>query len=305
MIKIGSALVTFFLALAVQAASDDTVLVRQGQTAISIRDVRVALENFVPEQSRGELLASEKRLRDFVAQLFAVRKLADESRQRTLSADEQAKISAATERAAAQVQLDHAINAQAAPDFENAAREFYLANPKQFQRPERVRAQHVLIKPEGRTKEEALILAKHVLDLASKGDQDFGKLAEEFSEDPTGKQNGGDLGLFARGAMVKPFEDAAFALKKVGELAGPVETQFGYHIIRLAERTAETMIPFDEVKDKLMRDESLKFKRAAIAREYERIGKLPGIEVDQAAISALVKPIDMKAHAHGAPSTAE
>lgn len=305
MIKIGSALVTFFLALAVQAASDDTVLVRQGQTAISIRDVRVALENFVPEQSRGELLASEKRLRDFVAQLFAVRKLADESRQRTLSADEQAKISAATERAAAQVQLDHAVSAQAAPDFENAAREFYLANPKQFQRPERVRAQHVLIKPEGRTKEEALILAKHVLDLASKGDQDFGKLAEEFSEDPTGKQNGGDLGLFARGAMVKPFEDAAFALKKVGELAGPVETQFGYHIIRLAERTAETMIPFDEVKDKLMRDESLKFKRAAIAREYERIGKLPGIEVDQAAISALVKPIDMKAHAHGAPSTAE
>ena len=305
MIKIGSALVASFLALAVHAASDETVLVRQGQTVISIRDVHVALENFVPEQSRGELLASEKRLRDFVAQLFAVRKLADESRQRTLSADEQAKISAAAERAAAQVQLDHAVNAQAAPDFEKAAREFYLANPKQFQRPERVRAQHVLIKPEGRTKEEARILAKHVLDLASKGDQDFGKLAEEFSEDPTGKQNGGDLGLFARGAMVKPFEDAAFALKKVGELAGPVETQFGYHVIRLAERTAETMIPFDEVKDKLMRDESLKFKRAAIAREYERIGKLPGIEVDQAAISALVKPIDMKAHAHGAPSTAE
>ena len=293
--KIHLALIVPLLAVAAPAASDETVLVRQGQTTVSTTDLQVALENFVPERSRSELLANEKRLRDFVAQLFAVRKLADESKERTLKADELAKINAATERAAAQVQLDHLVAAQPAPDFEKAAREFYLANPKQFQRPERVSAQHVLIKPEGRSKDEALTLAKHVLALAKKGDQDFAKLAEEFSEDPSGKENGGNLGLFARGAMVKAFEDAAFSLQKVGELAGPVETQFGYHVIRLVERTAETLIPFDEVKDKLIGDETLKFKRASIAREYERIGKLPGIEVDQAAISALVKPIDMKA----------
>lgn len=293
--KIHLALIVPLLAVAAPAASDETVLVRQGQTTVSTTDLQVALENFVPERSRSELLANEKRLRDFVAQLFAVRKLADESKERTLKADELAKINAATERAAAQVQLDHLVAAQPAPDFEKAAREFYLANPKQFQRPERVSAQHVLIKPEGRSKDEALTLAKHVLALAKKGDQDFAKLAEEFSEDPSGKENGGNLGLFARGAMVKAFEDAAFSLQKVGELAGPVETQFGYHVIRLAERTAETLIPFEEVKEKLIGDETLKFKRASIAREYERIGKLPGIEVDQAAISALVKPIDMKA----------
>lgn len=293
--KVFPALILAFLAFATHAASDEVVLVRQGPTAVSARDVQVALENFVPDRNRREILASEKRLRDFVAQLFAVRKLADESKERTLKADELAKINAATERAAAQVQLDHLVAAQPAPDFEKAAREFYLANPKQFQRPERVSAQHVLIKPEGRSKDEALTLAKHVLALAKKGDQDFAKLAEEFSEDPSGKENGGNLGLFARGAMVKAFEDAAFSLQKVGELAGPVETQFGYHVIRLAERTAETLIPFEEVKEKLIGDETLKFKRASIAREYERIGKLPGIEVDQAAISALVKPIDMKA----------
>lgn len=295
----------FFAALALSgSAVADDVLVKQGETTITSRDVVLAIENFVPESARRELQASEKRLRDFVAQLFAIRKLADEAHGRELSADERWKINASSERAAAQVQLDHRVEELAPNDLENLAREFYVANPEQFQQKEQIRAQHVLIKPEGRSKEEALTLAKHVFTLAKNGDQDFAKLAEEFTEDSSGKANGGDLGFFGRGAMVKPFEDAVFALKDKGDVVGPVETQFGYHVIRLVERKPESTVPFEQVKDKLVRDETLKFKRAAIAREYERIGKLPGIEVDQAAISALVKPIDMKAHAHGA-STAQ
>jgi parvulin-like peptidyl-prolyl isomerase len=65
--------------------------------------------------------------------------------------------------------------------------------------------------------------------------EDFAKLANEFTEDPSGRGRGGDLGWFGRGAMVKPFEDAAFALKP-GEVSGIVESQFGYHIIKLDER---------------------------------------------------------------------
>ena len=293
--KFFAASVASLVVLTVQAADDSSALVRHGETVITSRDVDIAIENFIPEKGRADILGSEKRLRDFVAQLFAVKKLADEAKQRELNAEERAKIEATVERTTAQVQLDYLVGAQSAPDFEKSAREFYLANPKQFLQPEQIHAQHILIKPEGRSKEEALALAKQVLALAKKGDQEFAKLASEFTEDVSGKANGGDLGFFARGAMVQPFEDAVFALKATGELVGPVETQFGYHIIRLVERKPESTSPFEQVKDKLVRDETLKFKRAAIAREYERIGKLPGIEVDQAAISALVKPIEIKA----------
>ena len=75
-----------------------------------------------------------------------------------------------------------------------------------------------------------------------RADEDFAEIAAEISEDPGSKDNGGDLGLFRRGQMVKPFEDAAFSLEP-GTLSDLVRSDFGIHIIRVEEHTQASTRP--------------------------------------------------------------
>jgi peptidyl-prolyl cis-trans isomerase C len=91
--------------------------------------------------------------------------------------------------------------------------------------PTEIRASHILVKTEDE--------AKKLYDEIQNG-KDFGQIAQEVSLCPSG-QNGGDLGFFGKGMMVKPFEDAAFSLE-IGEISQPVETQFGWHLIKLTDK---------------------------------------------------------------------
>ena len=88
-----------------------------------------------------------------------------------------------------------------------------------------VRASHILVK----TEEEAKKLRDEIIN-----GKPFAEVAGEVSLCPSG-QNGGDLGYFGRGMMVKPFEDAAFSME-VGEVSAPVETQFGWHLVKLLDK---------------------------------------------------------------------
>jgi peptidyl-prolyl cis-trans isomerase NIMA-interacting 1 len=106
----------------------------------------------------------------------------------------------------------------------------------------KVAASHVLIQYKGsmraaptitRTKEEAKKLASEVLAKAKKG-QDFAGLAKQYSDEPGAKERAGNLGKFSRATMVKPFADAAFALKP-GDVSELVETDFGFHVIKRTE----------------------------------------------------------------------
>lgn len=136
------------------------------------------------------------------------------------------------------------------------AQDFYKQNAEQFKTPEQVRASHILVKceqeakdDEVKTKREA---ANKILDRVKKG-EDFGKLADELSEDPSAKQNHGDLDFFPRqGAMVEPFADAAFKLKK-GEVAdSPVRSEFGFHVIKVTDRKDPGTMAFDDAKERLL-----------------------------------------------------
>jgi peptidyl-prolyl cis-trans isomerase D len=91
------------------------------------------------------------------------------------------------------------------------------------------------------------VKAEEVLKQVQAPGADFAALAKKYSQDSGSAVNGGDLGMFGRGAMVKPFEDAVYKLKE-GEVSGPVESQYGYHIIKLTAIKQAKVKPFEEVR---------------------------------------------------------
>ncbi|MCP5277596.1 MAG: SurA N-terminal domain-containing protein [Thiobacillus sp.] len=134
------------------------------------------------------------------------------------------------------------------------AKKYYEANQARYQEPERRRASHILIQaPEGgdaATKAAAKAKAEQVLAEVRKTPGKFADLARQHSQDPGSGQNGGDLGAFTRDMMVKPFSDAAWSMKP-GEISGLVESQFGFHIIRLDGVLPGAKMGFDVVKGEI------------------------------------------------------
>jgi peptidyl-prolyl cis-trans isomerase C len=136
---------------------------------------------------------------------------------------------------------------------DQAAREFYDKHKAEMQVPERLHLRHILITVDPKAppadREKARQKAQDILKRAQ-GGEDFAKLAQAFSDDPS-KAQGGDLGLVGKGQTPPAFETAAFALKKPNDLSPVVEVNYGFHIIQLVERQAPTTLSFDQVKDRV------------------------------------------------------
>lgn len=130
---------------------------------------------------------------------------------------------------------------------------YYQDHRNEYDVKERRRARHILLKiSEGADEdkiEELRKKAKKIHDRIEKG-EDFAKLAKENSEDAESAKNGGELGFFGRGMMVKPFEEAAFSIKE-GEVSKPVLTRFGWHIIKLEKIEPGRVKPLTEVKNSI------------------------------------------------------
>ena len=132
------------------------------------------------------------------------------------------------------------------------AETFYKENLDKFKQEESVKASHILIGVDPKAGEEDKKKAREKAEgllKKIKAGEDFAALAKEYSTCPSSAQ-GGDLGFFGKGQMVPPFENAAFAMKP-GEVSDVVETQFGYHIIKVTEKKAAETTKFDEVKPKI------------------------------------------------------
>ena len=127
---------------------------------------------------------------------------------------------------------------------EAEAKKLYDSQVAQIKPEEELKARHILVKTEEKAKEIAT-------KIASGDDKLFAEQAKAHSEDPGTKDEGGDLGFFGRGQMVPQFEEAAFKLKK-GEISAPVQSQFGWHLIKVDDKRTKQPPEFAAVKERIM-----------------------------------------------------
>jgi len=149
-------------------------------------------------------------------------------------------------------------------------KQFYEQNLKQYAQGDERQASHILIavdaKASAEEKQAARARAGQLVQQARQNPAGFAELARKNSQDPGSAANGGDLGFFPRGAMTKAFDDAVFQMK-AGEIAGPVESEFGYHIVRLIAVKGGRGL--DEVKSQV----ALDLKRQKAGKRFSELAE--------------------------------
>lgn len=187
------------------------------------------------------------------------------------------------------VYLNSYLNSLDLPDFNNIALENYKLNKAKFMRPERVKAQHILIHFDGDV-DKSKLLAQEVRTKVIKAEQGFADLAREYSNDSSAKSNGGSLGFFDKNQMVPEFSKAAFSLKE-GDVSEPVKTQFGWHIIQVLEKQPAKLMEFSEVKGNLIRDAEHSFKQNARGKKLNETVYTPGLKVNEELIKKITNDL--------------
>lgn len=205
----------------------------------------------VPEFARKTYAGTDGR-RKFLDELITRELLLQEARKRGIDRDRtfQERLERIKERNMLDGLIREEVDARVtvAPDEIKA---YYDANQGSFTANDELRAGHILV----RTEAEAAELRRRILE-----GEDFAAVARRASLDAATRHKGGDLGVIKKGQTVPEFERALFTLK-VGEISQPVPTQFGYHLVKLTDRTPGVPLSFEEAKDQVKEQVQIEKKR--------------------------------------------
>jgi parvulin-like peptidyl-prolyl isomerase len=229
---------------------------------------RLLLEDYI---ARSDVTATEEEVDEEWNRIAA--QFPDAETFEKVLEEEGVTVAEVREQVSSQVKLDK-LMAQEVGESEVTdaeAQAFYDLRPEEFAQPAQVRARHILLP----SKERAEELHKRIEE-----GEDFAALAGEFSECPSGKQ-GGDLGFFGEGQMVEPFSRQAFAMK-AGEVSAPIETEFGYHIIKVEEHREAKQAEFAEVQEAIKQHLGEERAHAKQDEFIERLKKAATITVNVA-----------------------
>jgi peptidyl-prolyl cis-trans isomerase C len=154
-----------------------------------------------------------------------------------------------------------------------AAKQFYENNKLRYST-DQLHAMHILVSDEAQ--------AKEILSQAKAANADFQALAEKYSKDPSAKNNRGDIGYFGRAQLDPQFTQAAFSAKD-GEIIGPVHTAYGYHIIKVIERKAGSVLEYSDVESRVKAD----LQEQATHSYLENLRKTAKVSVDDKALEKI------------------
>lgn len=284
------------------AVSKDSnvILAKNSLATVTKADFNAELRR-LPEEYRGSLLLSAPRIHQLVENLLMTKSMAAQARQLKLDKSPEAQETFAwvIEKGLAQMRTEY-LNAEIAAEFKSKATEFegrakelYKTNLDKYKTKGTVNAAHILIDLKNRSTDEALKRAQEVRKLALEG-KSFDELAVQYSDDPSVKDNKGNLGNFGPGKMVKQFEDAAYNLAKPGELSEPIATQFGYHVIRLNSKTPSGVQSYEDVRAGILDGLKADFIKLRTAENLGRINSDKERQIYEDAVASIKQTVDPK-----------
>jgi hypothetical protein len=257
-----AAAVAFCGAVSGAERQSDPPLVVNGDLSLTTADFEAYVQYTVPEKLRSDFRANVERIKPTVDSLWVFRVLAQKARESGVADDPivAARARQAADKALAEAYVLEMEKKLKFPDFTARAREIYATRPDDFRNPEQVHVEHILVAvSECRNDEQARLRANEILARVRNADEKtFLEEAKKSSDDRAVKKNGGDLGLVPASSFEGSFAEAVAKMKQPGEIVGPVETRFGYHIVRFVAREPGKLKPFDEVKDGLIAAERQK-----------------------------------------------
>jgi len=293
--KAGSALLAAVIAFATSTAlgaerQPDLPLVVNGEVSLTTVDFEAYLQK-VPENVREDFRKNVSRVRPTVDGLWIQRVIGAKARAAGLADDPvvAARIQQATDQILAEVYLVEQDKKLKIPDLTPRAQEIYKTRPDDFKVPAQVRVQHILVATSCRGREEALQRAKEIHARVANADE-AGFLAEvqKSSDDTSKDRNKGDLGMVAPKDLEVPFADAV-AKMKPGDVSAPVETKYGFHVIRFVSRQPERVKPFSEVREQLIAGERQRLIEAERTRQVNLVRDDPKTQLFLENVDALTR----------------
>jgi len=235
------------------AGSPSTVVAKQGGAIVTLADIDAFAEG-IPKKDRPGFFDSPKRLESMITSLLLQKQLAADARKTGLDHDPsvQPQIEQALDQALSKIRIQQFKKDLKLPDFSELAQEEYVGNKEKYVLPGKLSVKHVLISTKARSEDEAKAIADTVEKEAKEHPDQFDALVEKYSEDPSKAGNKGLMTEAGSDRYMPAFSEAAKALKKPGDISPVVKTKFGFHVIKLIERTPDHQQAFADVREQII-----------------------------------------------------